>query len=179
MPIWLKFTRIRRKSILFELRLKQKGTKRTKTHKLPYLYISVARESFHSKSLPLSDTTAQMQPDHDDQTDVTLYGPMVPMAYRSRSPGGITRVMSPNPDEVFLKGFRADGNRCKAAVFEPAMCAQCGIYGHAPCLNLESFQGYSFCGICMTTVIQEYASFQDHLRREQWMRSLSAQTATW
>ena len=31
----------------------------------------------------------------------------------------------------------------------------------------------------MSNVLQQYASFQDSLRREQWTRSLSAQVAAW
>ena len=59
------------------------------------------------------------------------------------------------------------------------MCTQCDVYGHAVCLGVERFQGYPFCGNCMIQVIQQYAAFQDGVKREQWTRSLSDQIVTW
>ena len=44
---------------------------------------------------------------------------------------------------------------------------------------VEYFQGYPFCGTCMTGVIQEFAEYQNGLSREQWRRSLAGQLAAW
>ena len=95
-------------------------------------------------------------------------------------PYGTTRVMSPrttNPG--LLLGIQASCQRCHNLVSEPAICAQCGTYGHPHCLNLEYFQGYSFCGTCLAGVITNYASMENTLRREQWVKSLAEQVGGW
>eukprot|EP00959_Pyramimonas_sp_CCMP1952_P046143 963728-Pyramimonas_sp.AAC.1 len=79
---------------------------------------------------------------------------------------GTIRVMSPRPNEGLLQGVRLRCGRCAVAVDEPALCTQCGIVGHPTCLNLEYFQGYPFCGTCTSHVIQQYAAYDDGLRRE-------------
>ena len=91
----------------------------------------------------------------------------------------IARVMSPRPNEGLQVGFVALCQRCQVSVQEPALCTQCGIYGHPLCLNLEYFQGYPFCGSCASIVMSQYAAYEGALRREQWKRGLAQQIATW
>ena len=91
----------------------------------------------------------------------------------------ISGLRAPTPNEGLLQGFRGNCQRCSAAVDEPALCAQCGVYGHQAYLNLEYFQGYPFCGTCLSVVIQQYAKYEDGLHREQWRRSLAEQIANW
>ena len=95
------------------------------------------------------------------------------------APGGNTRVMSPTQNEGLLVGLAGQCNRCAQAVEEPMMCTQCGIFGHTVCLGIERFQGYPFCDRCLNGVTQQFAEFQDAVKREQWTRSLQQQIVSW
>ena len=123
--------------------------------------------------------------------NIRVMSPTCPVLSTTPSPedvGGVLVPFSSTPasggipsaaNEGVLVGWDTLCCRCTHPVLDPVLCAQCGAVGHPVCLNLEYFQGYPFCGGCLGSVIQEYAAFQDALRREQWTRSLSGQIATW
>ena len=93
-----------------------------------------------------------------------------------------SRVMSPNSlrvNEGILSNLQTTCQICNGQVYEPSMCAGCGVFGHPVCLHLEHFMDYSFCRKCIPRAISEYASFQDAQRRDEWKRSLVAQICSW
>ena len=93
----------------------------------------------------------------------------------------VARVMSPNPDDLgLLLGVHgAICQVCQDPTDDPALCAQCGAYGHATCMGLEKFNDYFFCRQCFPQVIGQFAQLHEAQRREEWRRSLSAQTLAW
>ena len=108
---------------------------------------------------------------------------------------GDTRVMSPTqlstnalpsmttmtmmPNQGVLDGWNSTCQHCQGEAFEPALCAECGDFGHVQCLKIEMFQGYPFCGPCFGKVTYQYVTLQDAVRREQWSRSLAGQITAW
>ena len=93
-----------------------------------------------------------------------------------------TRVMSPTQrslNEGILIGLHATCQVCTQGIYEPAVCAMCGRFGHPICLGMERFADYLFCGACVPQAIQQYAAARDQQHREQWRRELAEQIATW
>ena len=105
-----------------------------------------------------------------------------------------TRVMSPNnqrmitnnPFNVFpesnnslLLGFQTQCPFCNQMAPDPPICAQCGILGHAICIGLEHFQGFSFCRQCFNDVMQSYSLINDAALRNSWQVSTTQQIMTW
>ena len=96
---------------------------------------------------------------------------LVPAGTGSRAgAGAATRVMSPTPrilNEGILDGVHATCQVGTQAMFEPAVCAMCGNFGHPICLSMERFADYLFCGACVPQAIQQYAAARDQQHREQ------------
>ena len=90
--------------------------------------------------------------------------------------------MSPtqrNLNEGILQGMHVLCQVCGHGIYEPAVCAMCGKYGHPVCLGLEAFAGYPFCAACVPNAIAQYAAAQDSRHREQWRRDLAQHITTW
>ena len=101
----------------------------------------------------------------------------------------LTRVMSPNPNQAnsmiqeanhhLLLGFQGICGVCNLVTTDPALCANCGLYGHPVCIGIEQFQGYAFCHGCFQQVVGQYATILDIQQRQQWEQLLSQQLITW
>ena len=102
----------------------------------------------------------------------------------------LTRVMSPtaNPNNPFINyganqslllGFETRCQACNRMTAEPSLCAECGMYGHAVCLRIAHFQGYTFCAQCFPQIAIQYAEMNDALLRQQWQSSLLRQVTSW
>jgi len=111
---------------------------------------------------------------HEAQDQEVLPYPLSNFGSTSSALIPATQVMSPNLafHEGILDNVQASCQICFTAAHGPAVCAGCGVYGHAECLRLERFFDYLFCSTCIPKVAAEYASFQDAQRREAWRRSL-------
>ena len=93
---------------------------------------------------------------------------------------GETRVMSPTQaNSGLLLGLQCRCPMCSLMTSEPAVCANCGAYGHAICLGLQHFEYYTFCGPCMRYVTEQYAAIQDANQRIDWHLQASQQLQTW
>ena len=78
-------------------------------------------------------------------SDLVIMEDMTTIALRStgNTPFGETRVMSPTPaNSSLLLGIERQCPLCGTVASEPALCANCGIHGHAVCMGLEYFQNY-------------------------------------
>ena len=97
--------------------------------------------------------------------------------------GAVARVMSPSGsrslNEGILHGVHATCQVCTQAIYEPAVCAMCGKFGHPICLGMERFADYPFCAACVPRAIAQYAAANDAQHRDQWRRELAEQIATW
>ena len=93
----------------------------------------------------------------------------------------ITRVMSPTEaNSGVLQGLQCLCPICHEMASEPAMCVNCGDYGHAVCLGLQYLENYAFCGPCMRIVTPQYAiAIEDAHRRQEWHSRVSTQLVTW
>ena len=101
----------------------------------------------------------------------------------------LTRVMSPNPNQAnsmslgtnhhLLLGFQGICGVCNLVTTDPALCANCGLYGHPVCIGIEQFQGYAFCHGCFQQVVGQYATILDLQQRQQWEQILSQQLINW
>ena len=127
---------------------------------------------------PYGDNSSSWQPcatSREDETDL-LGLSMVP----TRT--SLTRVMSPRTQQAnmgLLLGYTCECPICTAPVTEPAVCCQCGNYGHPHCLGLEYFQGFPVCGTCMCSIVTEYAKQEDYRKREEWKLYYTQQLAKW
>ena len=104
----------------------------------------------------------------------------------------VTGVMSPNGSRALSPGSNAAEEtvldwrrvwapctRCEALVADPSICAYCGIYGHALCLNIEEFQGYTFCRRCLPQVSAEYAEAHNAQIVASWKQKVTLQVLDW
>ena len=82
-------------------------------------------------------------------------------------------------NDTLLLGMRCACQECGQLQVDPAICAQCGIYGHPVCIGIEHFQGYAFCRGCMHGIVIHYATIQDANLRREWQLALSSQVASW
>ena len=100
----------------------------------------------------------------------------------------LSRVMSPNDpsttilataNESLLLGMQCLCQACGQLQVDPAICAQCGVYGHPVCIGIEHFQGYAFCRGCMGDIVTHYALIQDANLRREWQLALASQVVSW
>jgi hypothetical protein len=103
------------------------------------------------------------------------------------SVGALTRVMSPNQqanlvpynmnqaNQHLMLGIQGNCPICNYITVDPALCANCGAFGHPVCIGIELFQNHYFCGNCVSQMVRQYASFDDIRRRREWEQSLSQQ----
>ena len=116
--------------------------------------------------------------ENEQAHSVIVYEDEVP---RATSALAVTRVMSPNiTNQKSMLGAEWICPLCRSASGgDPAVCANCGKYGHEECVGIEIFQGYPLCGICFAQVVIQYAAIGDAQRRVQWNTTLSKQFANW
>ncbi len=104
---------------------------------------------------------------------------------------GVSRVMSPNDlgpdanqvvpfaaDQLGLLGFATTCTQCGRPADAPVVCANCGIYGHEPCLGTQLLHGYYFCLNCHLQVTQHFAQFQDSMNHSEAMARWNSQQAS-
>ena len=105
----------------------------------------------------------------------------------SNNANSLTRVMSPsNPSNMVLEANQSLllGLQCRCKVCnqmspDPSLCANCGVFGHPICIQVEYFQGYAFCHGCMQMVVTQYAAMNDVHLRTEWQIALSRQVRSW
>ena len=91
-----------------------------------------------------------------------------------------TRVMSPTQaNSGLLSGLQCKCPMCHTMTSEPTVCANCGTYGHAVCLGLQHFEGYTFCGPCMINVTAQYVAIKDANQKLEWHLKATDQLRTW
>ena len=99
------------------------------------------------RNLPWREEMSNTQ----DPEEVVIYGTDVQSTSQPNSLA-VTRVMSPN--NVFSQGAMSEilysCSRCRYDVTGmPAICANCGSFGHAQCSGIQEFQSYPFCSSCL------------------------------
>eukprot|EP00974_Lingulodinium_polyedra_P094096 9118240-Lingulodinium_polyedra.AAC.1 len=120
---------------------------------------------------PLAEPSEQIIPLHQRPAPQNMFTQVT-------QENAVARVMSPSPPLEWGR-VRAQCTVCRCLVPDPALCANCGVYGHPSCLGIETFLDHHFCAQCIPGVTAEYAKFQDAQRREAWRRSLTEQVQSW
>jgi hypothetical protein len=108
-------------------------------------------------------------------TDTSEFGSLV---------GALTKVMSPNiqtnlvtydANQHLLLGLQGICPICNVTTQDPALCANCGAFGHPVCIGIELFQNHYFCHSCFSQMVHQYALIDDIRRRREWEQMLSQQ----
>ena len=120
-----------------------------------------------------------------NRPDIMMYT-AVPAGAGVSSSSLVTRVMSPNEDNInTLQRMGEDTGgpmscltcgRYAQAVY---VCGRCHVYGHAQCLRIQMIGGWGFCHQCQPWAAEQLKKFESDIQALEWRSSLTNQLQKW